>query len=222
MRRLSTWALLGVMFGVANSALAQTTITFSEAGFSPGWGPDPYFSGSPKGTLVNTQLASLGLLVSVGNNGVAYIGAPQYVTGTNALGWDQFLAVNSIPPLSQNKALLAMRFVDPNNSAVNGSVDGGSISFRISNYDPSPFVRAIARTYDLSNNVVEEFQLTQYQDVAVFSIGTIHRVEILDSGANGFVLDDFTYGAVTPVPEPATLAIVGAGVAALGLRRRRR
>lgn len=53
------------------------------------------------------------------------------------------------------------------------------------------------------------------------------RISMIDAMANplgggqGFVVDDFELTAVNQIPEPATLALVGLGLAGLGLRRRR-
>lgn len=41
-------------------------------------------------------------------------------------------------------------------------------------------------------------------------------------GMDAVAMDDFIYGEPAPVPEPETMALMGAGLAAIGLRRRRR
>jgi len=48
--------------------------------------------------------------------------------------------------------------------------------------------------------------------------------KIIALGANGFTVDDFTFGGAsttTPVPEPGTLALLGTGLFMLALRLRR-
>ena len=50
------------VFFVAIQATHATTITFNEPGLVPGFGPNPYFSGTPKGTEVTDQFAALGVV----------------------------------------------------------------------------------------------------------------------------------------------------------------
>lgn len=220
MRRFArACALLGAI-GVVGFACAQTTIQFSEAGLTPGFGPDPWFPGSPKGTELNTQFLGLGALFTT-TNGISYASNKNFAAGTAALPWDDFLAVNSIPPLG-NPAMLSVTFWDPNNANTFGWVEGGSISVKVSDQNSRPTDRVIIQTYDTSGTLAEQWILGAYESTAIFSIGNIHEVRFIDNGADGFVMDDLTFGSVTIAPEPGTIAALGVGIAAVLARKRRK
>lgn len=216
-----TGACLVASFALCGVASAQVTLNFGEPGLTPGFGPDPHFPGSPKGTEITNQFQSVGATFTMNAFAAAYVGSSSFVTGTNLLGWDNFLAINTIPPYGSNSAVVNIIFNDPNNVSTPGTVDGGSISFKISDINPVPSQRVAVRTYTLDDQLVEELFLTQFQDVFLFSIGTVHRVELTDNGSDGFVVDDFSYGAVTVVPEPATAAVLAPMAVWLLARRRR-
>ncbi len=52
----------------------------------------------------------------------------------------------------------------------------------------------------------------------------IRAISIVSSGAQGFTIDDLTFGSAAPsaVPEPGTLALLGTGLAGLGAAVRKR
>ncbi len=80
------------------------------------------------------------------------------------------------------------------------------------------------RVFDLLDNLIETQDLS---GASIFQVllaqSDIHRVEIDFSGSFGFGLDDleFESGGMGTVPEPSSALLLLAGVAALGLIRRR-
>lgn len=222
MRRLFGGACLAVGFALAGHAAADVTINFGEVGLTPGFGPDPWFSGNPKGTDLTNQFAGVGALFSV-VSGAAYVANSSFVSGCSSLGWDDFLAVNTTPPYGTSQAVLSVRFVDPTDGVTPAFVAGGSISFRVSDINPVPSNRVIIRTLDTNDQLIEQVSLTQFQDVLGFTTGDVAKIQFIDNGSDGFVIDDLSFGAVTVAPEPSTLiALAPLGIALLARRKARR
>lgn len=219
-RSMMAGAFAALGLGMVGAAFASTTINFSEVGLTPGWGPDPWFAGSPKGTDLNTQFLSSGALFEVAN-GAAYVTNSSFCTGTSSLAWGEFLAVNTTPPYVGTGAVLRLTFWNPTNSSEAAVVNGGDINFSISDQNSAPTDRVIVRSYDVYDNLLETVTLNSYVDVLGFTGGSVHRVDFFDNGSDGFVVDDLSFGNVGVAPEPGTLAVIGLGAAAL-LRKRRR
>ena len=199
--------LVFAALALASAPALASTITYSELGLSPG-------------NSLTTQLASLGVLFSI-TDGTDVIGSGSGPAGSNITV--QYLGVGS--SVSQT-AHLNIEFVDPANSAVDGWVDGSTIFFDLwdTNVDPSP--RVTVNAYDLSNVLLGTYNLTSlYENNGGGFTGNVHRLEFVDNGGDGHVLDNLDYGAInTPqgVPEPGTFFLMGAGLVGLGLAMRRR
>jgi hypothetical protein len=198
---------------------AASLITFNEAGLVPGYGPDPWFSGSPKGTILTTQLASQGILFSTDSKAVAYISNQTYIPSGPSTG--NFLTVNTVPILGPEGAL-TVSFVSPSNPATPGWVDGLSVSFYIRDSEEgSP--RVLVTTYNYSGTQLEQWGLTAFDATHAFTTGQINRIVFTDTGGDGHILDSLAYGAITEVvPEPGTFALLSTGLIGLGLALRRR
>lgn len=218
-RSMKAGALVALGLGMVGAACASTTINFSEIGLTPGWGPNPWFAGNPKGTDINTQFLGSGALFEV-SNGAAYVSSSSFCSGTSSLGWDDFLAVNTTPPYVGAGAILRLTFWNPTNSTEAAVVNGGDINFMVSDANKTPTDRVIVRSYDIHDNLLETVALRSFVDVLGFTTGSVHRVDFFDNGSDGFVIDDLSYGNVGVAPEPGTLAVIGLGAAAL-LRKRR-
>lgn len=222
MRRLFGGACLAAGLLLAGQAAADVTINFGEAGLTPGFGPDPWFAGNPKGTDLSNQFVGVGALFSV-VSGAAYVANSSFVSGCSSLGWDDFLAVNTTPPYGTAQAVMSVVFVDPNDGVTPAFVAGGSVSFRISDINPVPSNRVVVQSLDLNNQVIEQVSLTQYQDVLGFTTGDVAKIQFIDNGSDGFVVDDLSFGAVTVAPEPSTIwALAPLGIGLLARRKARK
>ncbi len=185
---MSVLLLAGTVLGVG----ATTTITFNEPRLVAGFGPDPYYSGTPKGTPVSTQFQGVGVLFSIDANGVNYVSSPSFVGGLSGPSGGNVLGVNTV---TASPTSLTATFVDPSDSGTHGVVDAWTFSLFVSDTEHGVTVR----TFGIDGGLLEEKPLASLGGVLTFSIGQIARVEIHDQGGDGFTIDDFTFGSVRPV-----------------------
>lgn len=220
-RSLKAFAFVAAAFGVVGLASADTTIHFGEAGLTAGFGPDPWYTGNPKGTNLGNQFNASGVKFEM-FNGAAYVSDKTFIPGCNELTWDSFLAVNTTPPYASTEGVLSVTFWDPNDLNMAGTVDGGSISFKVSDKNAAPSNRVTIRTFGLGDALIEELALTSYEQTLIFSMGAVHEIQFIDSGSDGFVMDDFSFGNVSIVPEPSSIGVLAVGALALAAKRRRK
>jgi hypothetical protein len=85
---------------------------------------------------------------------------------------------------------------------------------------------SLLRAYDLSDTLIESVLSDTLGDTKdFFGLVTdvdIARFEVLALDPMGWGLDDLYFGEAGAVPEPGVLALLGTGLVALGVLRRRR
>lgn len=189
-----------------------TVITFSEPSLTL-WTP------------LSTQLASQGVIFSV-SGGTALIGGT-FVPPAGSTISGQYLMINTChylaPSCFGSPAVLTVYFVSPSNPAQPAYVDGATISFDLWDTNAAPSPRVIVHAYDVTGvhlgtlNLFPEFA----NSLSGFT-GPVHRLEFIDHGADGHILDNFTFGPVVATPEPTSLLLTGGGLLLLSRALRRR
>lgn len=210
--------------------VGATTITFES--LTPGYGPDAVTLSIPKGTdvTVGAPLATSGVLfsTSVAGPGVgaayAYVSSEAFVQNGGGAYGTNYLVVHTWPQ-GLPPGTLTINFVSPSNSSLAGTVVGTGLSLYVK--DTESTVRF--DLYGLSNNLLETWNLTTVNPLpdpprihTFTTAGDVNKIVVTDLGGDGFTLDEITFGEITAVPEPGTLALLGAGLVALGLISRRR
>jgi len=206
--------------------VGATTIGFDDNGspvIADGWGPDaitPFNGQNPKGTIITNQYASLGVLFSTQNaSGTTtsdWVSSGQGITpGSGVSG--NFLAVMTWPQTGTG-GTLTIEFVG-------GTILAGGVTPLSFYLNDTEHFKSVS-TYGISGNLLETQTLSGPGVVDktfnTWTVDGIHKIVISDSDANGFELDTLTFGEITAIPEPGTLALLGAGLVALGLISRRR
>ncbi len=169
------------------------TITFSEPGLVAGYGPDPFFPGTPKGTVLTTsttptnEFAAEGVLFSTPANEVTYVSTPAFVGGLAGPSGGNVLAINTVDNSVPGK--LTAQFVNPV-TGLPGTIDASSLSVFVSDY----FDALTVRTFGADGQLLEEKDLTSLGETLHFSVGRIARVEFTDYLDGGFTIDDFLLG----------------------------
>ncbi len=207
MNRLGLMVCLLLGAGCAGASV----ITFGEPGLLLG---DP----------LSTQLAPFGVLFSV-SGGTALIGGP-FLPPAGSTVSGQYLMVNTCHYLasscSGSPAVLSIFFVSPSDPNHRGFVDGSTIFLDLWDTNANPSPRVIVHAYDVLGTHLGTLQLLpEFANSLGGLTGPVHRLEIVDHGADGHVIDNLRYGPITPVPEPFSAVLTGLGLAGLGLYRRR-
>jgi len=213
--------------------VGATTITFETIeGVVAGYGPNAVTASVPKGTdvTVGSPYASSGVLfsTSVAGPGVgaayAYVSSEAFVQNGGGAYDTNYLVVHTWPQ-GLPPGTLTINFVSPSNSSLAGTVVGTGLSLYVKDTESS----VLFQLYGLSNNLLETWNLTTVNPLpdpprihTFTTAGDVNKIVVTDLGGDGFTLDQITFGDITAVPEPGTLALLGAGLIALGLISRRR
>jgi hypothetical protein len=215
-----------LLVGVVQPA-GRAFIGFNEAGLVPGFGPNPYFPDGPKGTAITNQFQSLGVLFSI-SNGEASVSNDSIlrIAGSVSTTNQNYLVVNTVPPnVTRPWATLSARFVDPL-TGLQATASGFSVTVSDGNAMPNP--RITVQAFGVNGALLESYNLTSLASALAFTSSNIGRIDFVDSGGDGHIIDNFAFTLNPPpppsqIPEPATLSLLGAGffVAAFVIRRRR-
>ena len=180
--------------GTEASSASPTTITFDEFALQAGFGPDPWWPGQPKGAHVTNQFQPLGVVFSTDVNGVLYISNDDSVGFIGSPSGENYLNVNSTPPNTTVETVMTAAFVHPLDGTP-ATADTFSVFVADSESEPSP--RVTLRTFDADGVLLETMGLTSWSDILAFTLGGIARVEFLDNGGDGHVIDDFSFTLLT-------------------------
>ena len=200
--------LLGVCT-IVSPAMA-TSITFDEPGLTAGYGPQQPGQ-TPAGTVLANQLNALGVVFS-NNSVVNYVSSTAFLPGFQLNG--NFLIVLYDPmPDTPLAGTLILNFFTP--------MPGASISFDLYDGNTIPSPRVVVRSFDGLGNPLQTLNLMTAGENMTFSLGSVASITFEDTGGDGFVIGDLSFGALS-APEPGSYLLLASGLAVVALARRRR
>jgi hypothetical protein len=175
------------------------------APFSSGLQVDPLY-------LVDDEYLGLGVLFDSGGGAIRISTPLNPISGLNVAGATEDLGGGAVG-ISYKDPVYASFWVG---NTIPGLVDFVSITLTDSSS------RSFLEAYDINGVMLGSKAgggTKKAESLEVTFPGSIHSVRILQ-GPMAF--DDFTFGDVVPVPEPATMLLFGAGLIGLGAVGRRK
>lgn len=104
---------------------------------------------------------------------------------------------------------------------------GGTFIFNGADFVSPAGVQVVSfRGYDLTNNLMfqsNDFSVgsAAFQNIELNWVG-ISRLAVINQNGQYWGMDNFTFNEPLPVPEPATLGLLGLALAGIGFSRRRK
>lgn len=194
-----------VLLALAAHAAQATLITFDE---QP-WHPDEYGDHSWSAYPITTEYDGLGLSIF---SGYLVPGSP-FGTGQSLLGGPSF-QIRFTDTLPQYVSLDFAMVSPPGESTVTASSPSGySKTFSSGGYYwGGPDIGLVSTPYTLRNHAT----FHSPTGISVLDFSTFTQTRIIGS------IDNLYFGAVPPIPEPASIALMAAGLGVIGVAARRR
>ncbi|MFT3736974.1 MAG: PEP-CTERM sorting domain-containing protein [Rhodocyclaceae bacterium] len=204
MKTLHT-AVVAALAALTIGQTAQATVIQSAT--STLAGPAITFEGYAEGTIITNQYA--GVTFSQVDGGTPQIDNSPFLFGYDAAsGTGVLTGTTNGGAQFPTVAGLVLTLVGP----------GSGIEFWLG--DTAPLGTYTIKAYDSSNTLIESFNVTPGGFVGFTGLTDLKWVSVNSSVENdAFAIDDVK---VEAVPEPLSLGLVGLGLAALGMSRRKR
>ena len=181
----------------------------------------PDGSALASGTALSTQYATLGVTFSAYENGLAVDSYVLNVLGSNY--WYNCVVPTCYPNVPDNRA-----------DVIRIDFDGvGSNVSWITDTEGLPYNPIVFNAYDAAGTLLETHSISTSGTAIPMSFlaSNIAYIEMLQpvdppntiiGDAWAWGLDNLTFDVIRPVPEPATLGLLGIGLVGLGYWRKRR